>query len=186
MLNYIVREECAIGYSKELEILSKADFPVFCGCLLGNKELDLIAEEEVVISQDGVIQLKKLIPVEILYADGHDSGDTGLIWSQHHVEFSKFILDFKPKNVLEIGGGHGKLAKHCLEKSDIKWTIVEPNPTYKNPKVQYIESFFNVDYLRKYGAYDTIIHSHTLEHIYNPHNFLGDIYSLLNGGGGDI
>ncbi|AJC87299.1 class I SAM-dependent methyltransferase [Campylobacter insulaenigrae] len=182
MLDYIVRKKCAVGCSEKLEILSKVKFPVFCGCVLDDRELDLIAEEEVVISQDGVVQLKKLIPLEILYASGHDSGATGLIWNQHHEEFSKFILNFEPKNVLEIGGGHGKLAKHCLENSDINWTIMEPNPTHKNPKVQYIESFFNATDL-KHGVYDTIIHSHTLEHIYDPHNFLSEICTLLNGGG---
>ncbi len=32
---------------------------------------------------------------------------------------------------------------------------------------------------------NTIVHSHTFEHIYNPHEFLEEISSVLMGGGQD-
>ncbi len=80
-VNLIKRQKCVIN-DTELEILSKENFPLFCGCIESDLREDLICEQEWVISKEGVIQLKNLIPLEILYASGHDAeamGTTGFI-----------------------------------------------------------------------------------------------------------
>ena len=183
---YIIRDKCAITSDDDLEILISKDYPIFCGCVSQDSiEQDIIATQTFAISkQYGVIQLKKLIPLDMLYQYGHDAGSVGNLWETHHIEFSKFIIESTPKNVLEIGGGHSKLALNCLQQKEIKWSIVEPNPTQKDDSINYIESFFTKDVLLK-DNYDTIVHSHTFEHIYDPHSFLADIASTMGGGGGE-
>ena len=179
-INTIKRQKCIIN-NTELEFLSKDDFPLFCGCVESDLKDDIICEQEWVISKEGVIQLKNLIPLEILYKQGHDAGAVGSLWEEHHKEFANFILKSNPKSVLEIGGGHGKLAKHCLEKKPLSWTIVEPNSKNKDENIDYIDGFFHKE-IFNHKHFDTIIHSHTFEHIYNPHEFLEDISSAIGGG----
>lgn len=187
--NYIVREKCAITGNIEFESLFKMKFPLFCGCVKQSQNDDIIADMEFVIAKpSGVVQLKNLIPLDLLYKDGHDAGAVGALWDSHHSEFADFVMSFKPKNVLEIGGAHGKLALKCLEKEpNLSYTIIEPNST-KHDKIHYIDGFFGKDKLPQ--KYDCIVHSHTFEHIYEPNEFLSAIYDSLcaqtNGGGGEI
>lgn len=183
-LPYITREKCAIINNDDLEILTSKDYPVFCGCVSqDNKTKDIIAKQIFAISKKhGVVQLKKLIPLDILYQEGHDAGSVGNLWESHHAEFADFILKTRPQNVLEIGGGHSYLALNCLKQKNIKWSIVEPNPTYKDKQINYIETFFTKDIMLE-NKYDTVVHSHTFEHIYNPNKFLSDIASTMGGGG---
>ena len=78
--------------------------------------------------QNGLLQLKQLIPLDILYAENHNAA-VGNIWMQHHKAFARFISKFKPYNVLEIGGAHGILSKfYQADFPNTNWTIVEPNP----------------------------------------------------------
>ncbi|MDE5603752.1 MAG: class I SAM-dependent methyltransferase, partial [Helicobacter sp.] len=162
----IERKECVINNS-ELEFLSKDKFPLFCGCVENGIENDFICEQEWAISKDGVIQLKNLIPLNLLYTAGHDSGMIGGLWEEHHQEFANFVMQTQPKNVLEIGGGHGKLAQNCLKLGNLQWTIVEPNSNNKYAGIHYIDNFFTKEIFSD-RTFDTIVHSHTLEHIYNP------------------
>ncbi|EAJ6952926.1 class I SAM-dependent methyltransferase, partial [Campylobacter jejuni] len=182
MLECKIRNCCAVSGDAKLEKLSEISYPIFCSCTLDDISNDLIAKEEIVISKEGIIQLRQLIPLEILYKEEHGSGAVGQIWQNHHKEFAKFVLTFDPENVLEIGGAHGKLAKHCFDKKQLSWTIVEPNPSEKISNINYIESFFKKEHLMSHN-YDTVIHSHTLEHIYEPNDFLESISSSMQGGG---
>lgn len=178
----IKRQKCTIG-NAELEFLSKENFPLFCGCVESDLKYDLICEQEWVISKEGVIQLKKnLIPLEILYANGHDTGVAGVLWEEHHREFVSFIIKSDSKSILVIGGKHGKLSQNRLSLAGIKWTIVEPSSENKHKNVDYIDGFFHKEIFNN-RSFDTIAHSHTFEHIYNPHEFLKEISSAFIGGG---
>ncbi|WP_367116049.1 class I SAM-dependent methyltransferase [Helicobacter sp.] len=178
-MRYIKREFCPITGESEFEILSDDEFPLFAGCVDPKEpNEDLVLNQQWVIYKSGVIALQKLIPLEILYKNGHDAGAVGAIWENHHKEFANFILKSSPKNVLEVGGGHGKLSKNCLEKADINWTIIEPNSTNKNNKVKYIDGYFE-DYNMD-EKFDCIVHSHLFEHIYEPNKFLKKCYSILS------
>ena len=86
-------------------------FPVFMGCVEQSKENDIRAELTWQISHNsGLLQLKKLVPLDILYQAQHDAGTVGSIWMEHHSRFASFLYKFKPKSVLEIGGAHGILS----------------------------------------------------------------------------
>ncbi|EKB8870026.1 class I SAM-dependent methyltransferase [Campylobacter coli] len=182
-MKQVKRNKCPITSSKNIEILSNRKFPIFCGCTTDDSENDLIYEEEFAICRDsGVLFLNKLMPLDILYKNGHYAGSVGKIWDEHHREFANFISQVKPKNVLEIGGGHGKLSQNFLKLQDANWTIIEPDTKNKFDNVKYINGFFDKN-ICKNKQYDTIVHSHTFEHIYDPNEFLNDISDSLNGGG---
>lgn len=79
----------------------------------------------------GLYNFKNLIPLDLLYANGHDASSVGALWEEHHKEFANFVIKTKPKSVLENGGGHGKLSQNCSSIKNIKWTIIEPNTENK-------------------------------------------------------
>ena len=74
--------------------------------------------EWIINKSNGMIQLSKLIPLEILYKNTHTPGTIGKIWDQHHSEFAKFILSKNVKDIIEIGGSSGLLAEKALEKKN--------------------------------------------------------------------
>ena len=172
-MKLITRHQDIITGSKNMEELhSLKQYPIFMGCVDEDQKFDLRAEQTwEICKESGVIQLKKLVPLEILYGNHHNSGAVGSTWMDHHQKFSEFILQTKPKNVLEIGGAHGILANKCLSKITIPWTILEPNP---NPvdgcKATFIKGFFDNNYIID-ELVETIVHSHVLEHIYDPLHF---------------
>ncbi|HEC1780338.1 TPA: class I SAM-dependent methyltransferase [Campylobacter lari] len=179
-MKQIERGQCPITGSENIEILSSRKFPLFCGCTTDTSENDLIYEEEFSICKDsGVLFLNKLIPLDVLYKNGHYAGSVGKIWEEHHEAFANFIFQVKPRNVLEIGGGHGKLAQNFLKLQKVNWTIVEPDTKNKFNNVNYIDGFFDKSICED-KQYDVIVHSHTFEHIYNPNKFLSDISNSLS------
>src|SRR3989344_5791511 len=113
-------------------------FPVFMGCVESSPEKDLEADMIWDICKDtGIIQLRNLLPLEILYLNQHNDG-TGKIWQEHYRAFAKFIYKHKPGRVLEIGGAHDQIVKNYWEfDPKARWTIVEPNPqNITNPKIK--------------------------------------------------
>ncbi|WP_312845389.1 class I SAM-dependent methyltransferase [Campylobacter sp. MIT 97-5078] len=183
-IDYETRTKCVVSGDENLELLSSEKYPLFCGCTEEVQSEDIIADMNFCISKNsGVIQLQKLIPLNLLYANGHDAGSVGAIWQEHHKQFARFVMQYKPKKILEIGGGHGKLALECLKLDEnLNYTILEPNSNYKHEKISYIDAFFSKDLVADKN-FDTIVHSHTFEHIYNPHEFLEELSSTLTGGG---
>lgn len=167
------------------EISSIKNFPVFIGVTDQNIELDLFHDLTFDICKDtGIIQLRDCIDQNIIYSEFHCEA-IGDIWNTHHDKFSDIISKYsKNKNILEIGGSDSRIALKTLDKdNDIKkWTIIEPAIKYKiqNDRLFYIEDFFNEKYYNE--DFDLVVHSHTLEHMYNPKEFLKDISNSLNNG----
>ena len=167
---------------KDLETLHSIEkFPIFMGCTSKPKSEDLFAEQTWQISKNnGIIQLKSLLPLEILYPEHHNAGIIGNTWIEHHKKFGEFILKFGSKSILEIGGSHGILAKYCMEKKKLKWTILEPNPIpIKNCKAKFIKGFFDNKFINR-EPIDAIVHSHVFEHIYSPLDFMKEISNKLD------
>ncbi len=181
-MNYIHRNKDIITGKSDLEHLyTLKNFPVFMGCTDQPLEEDLVADMSWHISNSsGMIQLNPLLPLEIVYLDEHGSGTVGNIWDQHHSAFADFITKFSSVNsVLEIGGLHGQLAKNCLAKKDLNWTIIEPNPRVPTDiPVKVIKGFFD-DKFTSEEKYDAVIHSHVLEHIYDPIEFMQHVASFM-------
>jgi len=127
----------------------------------------------------GMIQLKNLLPLDVVYSEYHSEA-VGVTWKRHHLLFCDFISKFAPGNILEIGGSNGFIASNYIEKHPgANWTIIEPVPKFTgNDKIKVITAFFN-DEIDK-SDIDTVVHSHTIEHMYNPDDFLKQIASFLS------
>jgi hypothetical protein len=174
----IDRDKDVILSNEDLEELySFKEFPVFMGCASKPKEEDLFFDMRWNISKkSGAIQLNPLLPLDIVYMFDHGSGTTGKVWAAHHNQFALFISKYSPKNVLEIGGGHGTLANTCTKNiKNVKWLIVDPNPKAEQSEQISVKKCFFDDRFIISNDTDTIVHSHLLEHIYYPDLFFQQI-----------
>lgn len=159
-------------------------FPVFIGCTESAPQEDLFSDLDwYICPESGFIQLLDLVPEDIIYS-GYHSEAVGKIWEQHHAQFAAFCNKHAGIEILEIGGSNGKLAGAFFENEANKkksWDIVEPNPSINGSQnVRIIQAFFEEAELDK--SYDTVIHSHSLEHSFDPNIFLQKIRSILNNG----
>lgn len=179
-LNLQTREKCCL-FNEELEHLyTFKKFPIFMGCSDNDVKDDITVDMDWCIGRDnGFIQLKELIPLDVLYSDSHGSGETGGIWDRHHKSFAEFINKFSPKSVFEIGGGHGILEINYQRYNNTPWTILEPNPKpMEGSKAKFINGFFT-DNINLDFEYDTVVHSHVLEHIYDLNKFMSKLSSVM-------
>jgi len=181
-MNKITRNIDVVLGNEDLEDLyTFKNFPVFMGCTDKDKSTDLISDMNWKISQNsGMIQLNPLLPLDIVYSAEHGSGTTGKAWDEHHDAFAQFINKYEIKNILEIGGLHGILAqKYFNLDGKAKWTIIEPNPIIpESIPVKVITGFFDNDFTSE-EKFDAIIHSHLLEHVYNPDEFMSHQSSFM-------
>lgn len=174
MIDLLVRAGDAMTHSNDLELLHAfKNFPVFMGCTDDAASDDKFFDMKIWISaSSGLIQLNPLLPLDVLYPSAHGSGSVGASWAQHHAALARFIAEFKPKSVLEIGGAHGILAFNYQNVADIPWTILEPNPSpMAGCRAEYIKGFFSDDFMLSREV-DTIVHSHVFEHLYDPVSFV--------------
>lgn len=183
-MKLLSRDICAVTKACDLEPLYDfKGFPVFMGCTDKSVSSDLKLDMCWAISlSSGLIQLDKLIPLDILYPESHGAGEVGSLWAKHHEEFANFVDQLKPSSVLEIGGAHGILANEYHKISNIPWTILEPNPApVDGCKATFIKGFFNESF--EYNdQFDTIVHSHVFEHIYNPDDFVHHLSNFMSPG----
>ena len=170
-MNNLKRQNCVIsGTSKLNDLFTYKDFPAFIGCTDQDKEHDIKSDLRIIISEPyGILQVERLLPLEVVYSGFHSEA-IGPTWDEHHIEFSNFVLDNKSGNdVIEMGGSDCRLAYNCLEKDKlINWTVVEPNPTKDSDKNVKIERGFIEDNLYLLNSCKNFVHSHVLEHLYDP------------------
>jgi hypothetical protein len=181
------RTECVVCGQTDLKSLYNfKNFPVFMGCTTEPPETDLTMDMSWVICPDcGTIQLNQLVPLEILYQENHNEA-VGGVWQNHHTQFADFILKNGGENRLEIGGASGKVAQLAREKSEAgRWLILEPNLFETDspiPHVEFQQGWFDETYQPPFEV-DTVIHSHVMEHLYEPRQTLEQINQLLPVGG---
>jgi 2-polyprenyl-3-methyl-5-hydroxy-6-metoxy-1,4-benzoquinol methylase len=178
------RISCCLVRGDPLEHLyTFFDFPVFMGCTELDADTDITFDMEWCVGRSsGLIQLRKLLPLNVLYGNSHGSGEIGAVWDRHHTAFSKFILKFEADSIFEIGGGHGILAKKFLQQRKVTWTILEPNPTpIDDCPAVYIKGFFDEKFQHD-SPIDIVIHSHVIEHMYDPLQFMQNLCNFVKVG----
>ncbi len=182
--NYTVREKSLLTGRENLEHLyTFNDFPVFMGCVDTLQSEDIVADMVWDICRDsGIIQLRKLLPLEVLYLNQHNDG-TGTVWKEHYKAFAEFLHAYAPKKVLEIGGAHDQIARNYRALDPVTtWTIVEPNPEHiADPSITVVKAWFD-DTFTIAEEFDTIIHSHVFEHTYDPAAFIEHIAAFARAG----
>lgn len=181
-MEVISRDKCILNDVKDLEFLySFKNYPVFMGCTNEELSSDIFFDMDWYISKSsGLIQLKNLLPFDVLYPQTHGAGSIGKLWNQHHTSFANFLHKFKPKSVFEIGGSHGILNNKYSELDVVPWVIVDANPNpIDNCNATFIEDIFDEDFEYD-GDYDVLIHSHLFEHLYDPLKFMEKISSMLS------
>jgi len=180
----IIRNASVVTGKKNLEhLVTYKKYPVLIGCTEKPRKTDLLADMSFSICRDsGIIQLDRLIPPDILYSEYHSEALGGL-WKDHHEAFVAFFARFAPKNVLEIGGSNCFMAERYLEGiKDALWTNIEPNPVpLAHPRITVIPKLFDDSFITKEPV-DAIIHSHVIEHMYDPDAFLRVVSGLLTEG----
>jgi hypothetical protein len=172
--------DVATGASNLEDLHLLADFPVFMGSVEHEQSEDLVADMSWSISRDsGLIQLKKLLPLDVLYQYQTTTSAVGAIWMEHHKAFAKFLARYEPTAVLELGGAHGILSKEYQYFRKIPWTILEPNPSpIDGCEARFIKGFFD-DKFTYHNAFDTIVHSHVFEHMYEPDQFMRNLSGFM-------
>jgi hypothetical protein len=135
----------------------------------------------VICKSCGCVQLKNLIDLSILYHRGHNSA-YGKTWKKHHSDFSEFVKKYCGKSVLEIGGGNLKLAE-LVTNDDLKFTVYDTNcGKSDNQNIITKKEFFDYNNYDVDYDIDTIIHSHVLEHLYDPKEYMKIFSGMLKEG----
>lgn len=186
MLETIKRSNSIIDNKTELsEIFSFKNFPIYMGSVEKDSADILTDMKWGYCERSGLIQLMELIPLDLLYSKHHNPGVTGKTWEDHHYKFSELIKSDKFDNVLEIGGASGTLFNHFLNgTNEFKWNVLEPSGSFKisDERICVISDYFE-NYNCAVGNHDVVVHSHVLEHIYDPINFLTKVWNVLSDGG---
>ncbi len=121
-------------------------------------------------SNCGCVQLAELIPLDLLYINNHNDV-VGATWKRHHENFADFILQGSVESVCEIGAAHGYLSNLLLKHKKFPYTIIEPTENKYTSSIKHVKGFVE-DNLDLISQCNTIIHSHVLEHVYDPVDFL--------------
>lgn len=176
----MTRHECVICGCKRLTSLIDIDHvPIYMGTTKKN-DVSFMDMKYVTCDDCGCIQLKHLVDPTILYADNHNKSVVGATWETHNKEFVQFINDrTDPYYVLEIGDPSYKMVTASRGIMPFKrWNIVEPNPPEEYPEdVEYVAGIFGRDYnTDNFVDIDTVVLSHSLEHMYHPKEILDAIY----------
>ena len=177
----IARDRDIVSGNDDLEpIFSIKNFPVFQGCVDSDQVDDIVSDLNFYISRSsGMVQLNPLLPLDVIYQGEHSPGSVGKVWHDHHRCFAEFINKYRPNKVFEIGGSHGLLSENYYNLDPgIDWTIIEPAPApVVKLRAKLIKGFFN-DCTNIDQNTDMIVHSHVLEHIYDPQEFFNNLSRL--------
>jgi hypothetical protein len=165
------RNKCVIcgQVSLENQLVVEA-FPVYMGCVLNQESSEDFVANQVWATCQGcsTLQLRELVPLNILYQANHNDA-IGSTWRSHVEELVIFASIFNgSRQILEIGGADGKLAQEYLNRNpESNYTIVEPNFLGKANNFQVVEDYIE-NQLDLVSESDLVIHSHVLEHLYQP------------------
>ena len=183
-MNKITRTKCALTGVEPTEILyTFKNFPISMSCVTTDRSEDIFEDMTWGTSPSNHVQLVEMLDPDLIYKNYHNPGTIGKTWQDHHQTFADFIQRDKFSRILEIGGASGSLAANFVKHdNDFKWTIIEPSPQtgLSDPRVELINGYFkNYPFDSKF---DTIVHSHCFEHVYDPISFLNKVNSLLDFG----
>lgn len=163
-------------------------FPTYMGCVQTHEVEDIFSPMAWILrGQRGPAEVVPLLPAEVVYRAPHNDS-VGSTWATHHREFGRFVAEHAVgEAIYEVGAAHGILSLEAQKHRHFHWTMHDLAPT---PVPEYsgtiVEGAFNRDSARLHGECATLVHSHTLEHVHDPAEFMADIGELLPIGGRQI
>jgi hypothetical protein len=114
--------------------------------------------------------LLRVQPLSLVYGGQH-AGSFGAVWDAHHAALARFVLAHARGDVLEAGGGVGRLAAEYARAGGLaRWRIVEANPSgalapgCDAARVSIEAGFFGPHTALRDAR--TLVFSHCLEHFY--------------------
>ncbi|HWI73257.1 MAG TPA: class I SAM-dependent methyltransferase [Baekduia sp.] len=179
------RTACAVCGAGPLEPrLEVPRVPVHMGCTERPAGADAYADQRwVVCAACASLQLGAMAPLDLVYQAQHNAA-VGGVWARHHAAFAAFVAGFGPRRVVEVGGSTGALARAYVAAHDVDaWTVVEPNPTFVPERPIELVQAFVEDAADTVAGADAVVHSHLLEHLYTPRDFLRTVRSQVADGG---
>ena len=179
---------CPVSGDNNFEELFRiSNFPIYMGVVEKSFEPEFMDMVFNINSSTGTVQIFPRVPIEKLYFKSHGSGKIGNVWKEHHELFYSMISEHLIGNIVEVGGGHNSI--HSLpfkNKNNFKIFSFDPNgKDNENKNIFVINEFFSEKALKdnKINNIKLFIHSHLLEHIYDPLNFLKTINKFLDNDG---
>jgi len=174
MYMFTKRISCVLCQSHIFEdFYNLKNFPILHSMVTTNEKDDIYMDYEWKICKlCRCVQLINLIDPTILYSDDNKLLLTPL-WVNHHNEFTNFINNsINIISICEIGGGSNPLYSF-FKNNNLKYTILDIYET--NKKIDNIN--YQIGNCENFTDYkdDSVLISHTFEHLYNPHNFLKSI-----------
>ncbi len=191
-MDEIIRKECVLDntFSNLEELYTLKKFPVSMSCVpldfknIDYKYMDMTFE---ICKNTGIIQLKNVPNLNDIYITPHNSS-YGDIWDKLFEIFNKLLYDnikeIHNLKIIEIGGGSLKLASKILNINHNieKYIVYEKNISIKyvdDERLNIIDEYFLKD-TKVIDDVDIIIHSHVLEHVWNPVEFIEAITKNIN------
>ena len=183
MIQY--RNKCIICKSNLELSYSFSKFPIFMGTTDQPRETDVCEDLNFsTCTNCGCVQLSNLIPLDVLYEKSHNAA-VGKTWDKHHLEFYNFIKNYTKGTIVEIGGGNLHLARHLENEASIDKIVIYDTNTYgeiNSDKIEMREEFFDSRSTQGLSI-DMVIHSHLMEHLYNPIEEIQSMSDTLQEGG---
>jgi 2-polyprenyl-3-methyl-5-hydroxy-6-metoxy-1,4-benzoquinol methylase len=177
LIKFETREICCIcGHNDLIQKVTIKKFPIYMGVTNQNEKLDEYFDQIwAECSKCGCLQLLNLLPLSEIYKSNHHTEVVGQTWKEHHDAFSEFISTGAPKRILEIGAAHGYLATALVTNlPNIQYTIVEPDSNLVDSRILIIKGYIEENFAELKNK-DCIVHSHVLEHVYDPVSFINEI-----------
>ena len=184
----IERKESILTNKLIEEVETLKDFPVSMCTVPSDynkfKYLDMIF---CICKETGIIQIKKFPSLNDMYLFQHNFS-FGSTWTNLFLKFTELINDFlqheKELNVVEIGASECQLANNILtNKNNNSYQIFEKNSSFKdlNEKITVVNEYFGPNSYFSSNI-NLVIHSHLIEHVWNPVEFIQVLKQKLNFG----
>lgn len=187
MIDCIKRNYCVVCKNKNSDVLHIfKNFPIFMGARQGDG-LEYHDQKWMICKSCGCIYLGELIPLEILYKYSHNGG-IGPSWNKHYEKYAEYIQKYCGTTVAEIGSGNCRLAEHILKQNNdvLTYDMYDKNNNecvVKNDKIIFLDTFYNPNDINQTDMYETIISSHFVEHMYDPHEYFKSFHRILKKNG---
>ena len=182
----IYRTNCCICNGLLTDIYKFQNFPIYMGVCDSSVPTDSSDLIYCTCNDCNTLQIRTLIPPEILYKDNHNTDIVGEMWTNHYKQFSHFIFNDIDKTdvILEVGDPACKMSSLNKDGKFNKWLIIEPsNLSNVPPKVIHIKTVLDDNFNETIDPVNIVIFSHSFEHMLEPRKIILKLHDLIKDDG---